>query len=140
MAAEAGRGRRRCQIDMEGGVLRIGGIFRLRVTARAAREGEIELRVPQRSNCLPPRVALLARLEMTTTGDWEARRLRGGLRVRRHPLQRTVRMAEEAIRGLAAGSGAGAAPELRPICWLRADQPAVPGILVGRAVADSAVD
>ena len=60
--------------------------------------------------------------------------------MRRHPLQRTVGVAEEAIGGLASGSGAGAAPERSPICGLRADQAAVLGILVGRPVADGAVD
>src|SRR6267143_2384177 len=49
-------------------------------------------------------------------------------------------MAEEAIGGLAPGSGAGPAPERSPVCGHRADQPAVPGILVDRPVADGAVD
>src|ERR1700731_4322946 len=128
MAAEAGRGRCGCEIDTEGGMPRVCGVFRLRVAVRAVRCGEIELRVPQRRSCRPRRVALLARLVVVAAGDREARWLRSGLRVRRHPLQRAVRMAEETIGCLAAGSRAGAAPERRPICGLRADQAAVPGI------------
>src|SRR5882724_7257559 len=140
MAAEAGRGRSGRQIDTEGSMLGVGGVSRLRVAVRAARGGEIELRVPQRRSCPACRVALLARLEVVSTGNRESCRLRRAPGMRRYPLQRTVRMAEEAIGGLAAGSGAGAAPERSPICGLRADQAAVPGILVGRSVADGAVD
>src|SRR5882762_4131775 len=140
MAAEAGGGRGSGDIDMEGRVLRVGGVFRLRVAVRAARDGEIELRISQRRSCLPRRVALLARLEVVSIGDRESCRLRRAPGMCRYSLQRTVGMAEEAIGGPTAGSGAGAAPELRRICRLRTNQTAMPGILVGWSVAGGAVD
>src|SRR6266481_4331176 len=140
MAAEAGGCRGGRDVDTEGGVLGVGGVFRLRVAVRATRDGEIQLRVPQRRSSRLRRVALLARLEMVSTGNRESCRRRRAPGMRRYPLQRTIGMAEETIGGLAAWSGAGAAPERRRVCGLWADQHAVPGVLIGRPVADGAVD
>jgi len=118
-------------IDTERSVFAVGGVFACEWQFAQFAAAKSSCGFLRAGSCRKCRVALLARLEVVSIGNRESCRLRQAHGMRHHPLQRSVRVAEEAI---------GVSPRERRRCRSRAEShlraPGRPsrcaGILVGR--------